>query len=262
MDEPLVSIITPSYNQGQYIEETIKSVINQTYKNIEYIIMDGASKDDTIKILDKYKDFDNIKITVEKDNGQTDAINKGFKMAKGDLVGWINSDDLLELDCVENIVNEYVKRPRTAIFYGDVQLIDENGRNLSINRIKNITYDYLLNVNPDVNQQGSFYNRQYVKKINYLDDSINFTMDYDLWLRLLCIGEAVKLDKVVGKFRMQLNSKTMTSGNGIRFWKDIFRIRKTKHSSNINLISKLNIRFIKWCMFATLSRLGIKLNFK
>lgn len=262
MKKPMVSIITPSYNQGKYIEKTIESVINQTYSNIEYIILDSCSKDETGQILKKYRDYENIKIIIERDNGQVDAINKGFKMAKGELLGWINSDDLLDSKCIENIVDEYMKKPQAVIFYGELEFINDDGNKLFLKKIKDVNYDYLLNVNPDVNQPGSFYNKKYIEKIGYLDENLNFTMDYDLWLRLLCVGEAVNLNKVVAKFRIQLNSKTMTSGNGIKFWKDIFRVRKLKHSSNIKKISKFNIRFLKWCLFALIKKCGVNLQFK
>jgi glycosyltransferase involved in cell wall biosynthesis len=244
MDRPLVSIITPSYNQGQFIEATIKSVINQTYKNIEYIIVDGKSNDSTVDILEKYKELPNTKIIIEKDKGQSDAINKGFKLANGVLVGWINSDDVLKLDCVENIVNGYIKNKEASIFYGDIEHINEQGEFLCRVGLKQISYESLLNVNPDVVQPGSFYNNQYVKEVGYLDENIHFAMDYDLWLRLLKKGKAVKLNEILAEFRLQANSKTVGSGNWKKFWKDIFNVRKTKHKPKV--FSKLNIYFITW----------------
>src|SRR5438045_443911 len=100
MENTKVSIITPSYNQGQFIEETILSVLNQTYQNVEYIVIDGGSTDNTLDVVNKYKDKIDVIIS-EKDNGQSDAINKGFKIAKGELIGWLNSDDALYPYCVE-----------------------------------------------------------------------------------------------------------------------------------------------------------------
>ncbi len=262
MNEPLISIITPSYNQGKYIEETILSVINQTYRNIEYIIMDGCSTDETREVLEKYKDNNNIKIYIEKDKGQTDAINKGFKMAKGELVGWINSDDKLKPDCIQNIVEEYYKNKSASIFYGSIDFIDENGRKMKSKEIHEVDYNYLLNVNPDINQIGSFYNTEYVRNIGYLNETINFTMDYDLWLKLLKINKGIKLNKILGEFRMQSASKTMTHGNAIKFWKDIFKIRKENHSDKRKIFSKIHIRFYKWCLIAAINRFGIKVEIK
>jgi len=180
-----ISIITPSYNQGEFIEQTILSVLNQTYKNIEYILVDGGSSDNTMEIIDCYKDRIDIVIH-EKDKGQSDAINKGFNLATGELVGWINSDDLLYLDCVEKIVELYCKYPDGSIYYPIIlDCIDREGK-LLCKSIRNIpNRNYLLNKNYSINQQGSFYNNQLVKKIGYLDDSIYYSMDLDLWLRLL-----------------------------------------------------------------------------
>ena len=129
-EDILVTIVTPSYNQGQFIEDTIKSVLNQTYKNIQYIVVDGASTDNTMEVVERYRDKIDIIIS-ERDKGQTDAINKGFKLAKGELVGWINSDDMLYPYCVEEIVNLYKQNPDGAIFYGSkIDKIDSNNNHL------------------------------------------------------------------------------------------------------------------------------------
>ena len=115
-----VSIITPSYNQGEYLEETIQSVLNQTYSSIEYIVIDGGSTDNSVDIIRKYEE----RITFwcsEKDNGQADAINKGLKLATGDLVCWINSDDILYPNFTENFVNHFVAHPNVDFLYGDVE---------------------------------------------------------------------------------------------------------------------------------------------
>ncbi len=261
-ENPLITIVTPSYNQGKYIEETIQSVLNQTYKNIEYIIIDGCSNDETEDILKKYREYKNIKIIIEKDNGQTEAINKGFKMAKGELIGWINSDDILKYDCVENIVEAYKLNQDATVFYGYIDFIDEQSNKCYTKKIGDLEYNYLLNVNPDINQQGSFYLAKRVKEINYLDEKINFTMDYDLWLRLLKNNNGVNLHKIVGEFRIQYQSKTMTNGNAIKFWKDIFNIRKEKHYNQCKRISRIQFRFIRWCIYAGLRRMGINLKFE
>lgn len=206
---PLVSIITPSFNQGQFIEETILSVLNQTYQNIQYIVVDGGSTDNSMEVVNKYKDRINI-IIHEKDKGQTDAINKGFKLAKGELVGWINSDDILYLHCVEKIVELYLSNPKGAIFYGSKSnFIDDTGVAIKLNQLEIPDLKYLLNKNYSVIQQGSFYSTELVKKNNYLDENLNYCMDLDLWLRLLKNGSIYSYDeKPLAAFRFWGETKT------------------------------------------------------
>lgn len=212
-DDIKISIVTPSYNQGQFIEATILSVLNQTYKNIEYIIVDGGSTDNTLEIIDKYRDKINIVIS-GKDKGQSDAINKGFKLATGTLSGWINSDDILYPDCVEKIVELHRHHPDGSIYYlSSIDFIDEAG-NLLYKKIKKIPdKNYLLNSSYEIFQQGSFYNATYLEKAGYLDENIYYCMDLDLWLRLLDYGNSYYYegDSLAG-FRIWENSKTSLAG--------------------------------------------------
>lgn len=209
----LVTIVTPSYNQGQFIEETILSVLNQTYKNIQYIIVDGGSTDNTMNIVEKYRDRIDVVIH-EKDNGQTDAINKGFKLAKGELVSWINSDDILYPDCVEKIVELYIEKPDGVIYYGSKSnFIDVESKILKLNSHQIPDRNHLLNINYSVIQQGSFYSNKYVVKCNYLNEKLNYCMDLDLWLRLLEHGSIYSYDsKPLAAFRFAGDTKTMTGG--------------------------------------------------
>ena len=184
----LVSIVTPSYNQGQFIEETILSVLNQSYKNIQYIIVDGGSTDKTMEVVNKYKDKIDI-IIHESDEGQTDAINKGFKLSKGELVGWINSDDILYPNCVEKVVKKYIKNPNGAIYYNMFNDRIDSKNKIIESYFKYIpSREYLLNVDYDVVQQGSFYKNKLVEKVGYLNIQNYYCMDLDLWLKLLVYG--------------------------------------------------------------------------
>lgn len=131
MNKPRVSIITPSYNQGEFIEETINSVISQTYENIEYLIIDGASTDSTLKVIAKYSSSIS-KVISEKDAGQSDAINKGIRLATGDLITWLNSDDLLEPQAIEQAVSTFIEYPEIDFVYGDVKLIDEDSNQIGL----------------------------------------------------------------------------------------------------------------------------------
>ena len=208
-EDILVTIVTPSYNQGQFIEDTIKSVLNQTYKNIQYIVVDGASTDNTMEIVERYRDKIDIVIS-ERDKGQTDAINKGFRLAKGELVGWINSDDMLYPYCVEEIVNLYKQNPDGAIFYGSkIDMIDSKNNHLKyyINNMQN--RERILRKNYDVSQPGSFYNKAILEKVDYLDESIYYCMDLDLFLKLSKYGKIYSVDdKSLAKFRIWEETKS------------------------------------------------------
>jgi glycosyltransferase involved in cell wall biosynthesis len=222
-----VSIITPSYNQGQFIEQTILSVLNQTYKNIEYIIVDGGSNDNTMEVVNKYKSEIDI-IIHEKDHGQADAINKGFRLATGRLVGWVNSDDLLYPLCVEEIVSLATVHPDGCIYYPAVLDMIDNKGNL-LRQIKKRIYnkDTLVNTDYEIIQQGSFYNLAMVANAEFLDEKINYCMDLDLWLRLLDYGNIYFYEGgSISAFRLWNDSKTSTGG--VRFLNDIKRTLK-KH---------------------------------
>ena len=211
-----ISIITPSYNQGEFVEQTIHSVLNQTYKNIEYIIVDGGSTDCTLEIINRYQD--QISVISEKDNGQSDAINKGFKRATGELVGWINSDDLLYPDCVEKIVELYHRHPDGSIYYPAIlDVIDREGKLLYKFIRKIPDRNHLLNRNYSVIQPGSFYNRCLIEQIGYLDESVYYCMDLDLWLRLLKENGKIYYFQrhALAAFRMWEDTKT--AQGGIRF---------------------------------------------
>jgi glycosyltransferase involved in cell wall biosynthesis len=122
-----ISIITPSFNQGKFIEETIQSVFSQEYTNLEYIIIDGNSTDNSIDIIQKYSEQLSYWIS-EKDHGQAAAINKGFNIASGDIIGWLNSDDILLPGALDKISNAFISHPDIDVVYGDYFFIDENSK--------------------------------------------------------------------------------------------------------------------------------------
>lgn len=207
-----VSIVTPSYNQGLFIEETILSVLNQTYKNIEYILVDGGSTDNTMEIVNRYRDKINIVIH-EKDQGQADAINKGFKLAKGELIGWINSDDILYPECVEKIVHLYEEKNDGAVYYcSNLDWINENSEKIKCVNVEIPDRNHLLNNDYTLIQQGSFYQNHLVAKTNYLDINNYYCMDLALWLDLLNHGPiyALKTEFPLAAFRVYIGTKTDT----------------------------------------------------
>jgi glycosyltransferase involved in cell wall biosynthesis len=235
---PLVTIVTPSFNQGQFIEETILGILNQTYKNIQYIVVDGGSTDNTMEVVNQYRDRIDI-IIHEKDKGQTDAINKGFKLAKGELVGWINSDDILYPDCVEKIVELYMKKPDGVIIYNKYQnIIDRISKIKHLITVNIANKEHLLKIDYRIIQQGSFYNTDTIKKINYLNEKLHYCMDLDLWLRLLDYGKIYGIEDIpYSAFREWEDTKTSTGG--YKFFREI---RKVLFQHGANLFSPNVIR--------------------
>jgi glycosyltransferase involved in cell wall biosynthesis len=183
MQAPLVTIVTPSFNQGQFIRATIESVLTQDYPHIEYIIMDGGSTDATAEVVREYAG--RLTWISERDRGQSDAINKGFRMAKGQIVSWLNSDDVLLPGAVSRAVQAFEQDPCLGFVYGEGYQMDEAGRFTQkfpwtepFNLWK-LTYvlDYIL-------QQTVFFRKDVLDELGYLDESLHWTMDWDIFVRI------------------------------------------------------------------------------
>lgn len=241
MKSPLVSIVTPSYNQGQFIGNTIESVLRQSYPNIEYVVVDGASSDNTSEVLERYRGRIN-RIISEPDNGQSDAINKGFRLARGELVGWVNSDDILYPNCVEEIIRLYEGHPDGVIFYGAVvNFIDKCGVVLSKREQCVESKDHLLNHDYNLIQPGSFYRSEVVREVGYLNEEAVYCMDLDFWLKLLDYGSAYYVtNEPLAGFRIWEKSKTSTGG--LKFLRNI---RQVLESHNARAFSP-NMRRLWW----------------
>jgi glycosyltransferase involved in cell wall biosynthesis len=179
---PKISIVTPSFNQAGYIEETIKCVLDQHYPNLEYIIMDGGSTDGSAEIIERYADR-LAYWTSEPDGGQTDALAKGFARAKGDIMGWLCSDDLLEPQALFEVAETFMLNPDWQVVYGDSQWID--GKGSLIRPIKEIDFNrfvwmYDYNFLP---QPSTFWRRGIYERVGGIDPRFNLAMDADLWAR-------------------------------------------------------------------------------
>jgi glycosyltransferase involved in cell wall biosynthesis len=181
-DLPLVTIITPSYNQGRFIEETILSVLNQDYPNIEYIVMDGGSTDQTLDLLRKY----NGRLTwfSEKDKGQTDAINKGLRLAKGEILGYLNSDDTYLPGAISRAVLYLtVENPQAVFVYGEGYHITAEGN--VIERYPTEPFDFRhLAETCFICQPTTFWKREVIEKIGLFNENLQYAMDYDYWIRV------------------------------------------------------------------------------
>lgn len=238
---PKVSIITPSYNQGQFIKRTIDSVLSQDYSNIEYIVMDGGSTDNTVDVLKEYND--KITWVSEKDNGQTHAINKGIQACTGDIIAYLNSDDIYLPDTITKIVNEFNKKPTIDFLYGDFWGIDKYDNILS--KVKTIPFDNNILIY-DANficQPASFYRKRLFDMIGLFDESLHFLMDYEFFLRAAKRKANIRLyPDYLSAIRFHDECKTLS--DGVHPWneekikiKQSYIRKKTNHPSALKILS-------------------------
>lgn len=227
---PLVSIVTPSFNQGCFLRRTIESVLGQTYPNIQYVVIDGGSTDESVDILESYGDrFDWIS---EPDKGQTDAINKGMARVQGDILAYLNSDDVLLPDAVEKVVRFFQAHPQCDMVYGDADYIDVHDN--IIGRYKTAGYSFSRLVQDCmVCQPATFWRRRAAERVGPFDEALNYTMDYDYWLR---IAEAGKgdirfLPERLAQSRLYAETKTLSARPEI--FREIFKICQ-KHTGFVS----------------------------
>ena len=208
LKEPLVSIVTPSLNQGKYIRDTIESVLAQDYSRVEYLIIDGGSDDRTIDIIQEYGD--RLFWLTEPDNGQADAINKGFSLAKGDFLAWLNSDDIYEPDAISNAVRVLSSRKEISMIYGHGLLIDENGKNIGEFISKPINpRAAIYHGDISVFQPSVFIRRKVFETIGHFDINLELTFDIDYWIRIALGGQrSLCLEKAYASLRCHPLTKT------------------------------------------------------
>jgi glycosyltransferase involved in cell wall biosynthesis len=219
---PKISIVTPSYNQAAFLEETILSVLNQNYPNLEYIIIDGGSTDRSVEIIKKYEKYFAFWVS-EPDNGQSHAINKGLKIATGKYFGWLNSDDYLETGALLHIVKGF-EDEGVGTICGKIRLVDKNGRCIGIRFNKKISYNEILNGTAQINQPGSFHRKALIDQYGNLDENLNYVMDFELWLRLGRYSDFRQLDIIVANHRLHSVSKTQSEFT--KFFPEIRKVRK------------------------------------
>ncbi|XOV91161.1 MAG: glycosyltransferase family 2 protein [Bacteroidota bacterium] len=248
MTLPKISIVTPSFNQASYLEQTILSVLDQNYANLEYIIIDGGSTDGSVDIIRKYED-QLVFWASEKDNGQTHAINKGFQKATGDIITWLNSDDYYEPGIFEKVAKSF-NETKADFLVGAVNLVDEKGdlieqKNGYWPEKSERMYDRTIYLA----QPASFFKRDLLDRVGYLDESLNYTMDFDFWVRLrLAECEFKTIDEVLTNFRQHDQSKT--SEGGWLFTRELLhKYAKVKNLGNEDL-RRIICHFLEVYMFS------------
>lgn len=238
--EPLVSIVTPSFNQAAFLEETIQSVLSQDYPRLEYLIVDGGSTDGSLEILQRYADRLAWWVS-EPDRGQTDAINKGFARARGEVLAWLNSDDTYLPHAVSQAVAALERNPDVGLVYGDANLIDEESQIIGKFPARQTDYRRLRQGFVHIPQQTAFFRADLWTQVGPLDASFFFAMDYDLWVRLARISRLVYLPETWANFRLHSSGKSVIADD--RCWPEMLRVHFRDGGSRLSkLYLKAKIR--------------------
>ena len=207
MDYPKISIITPSYNQGRFIEEAILSVKNQGYPNFEHIIIDGGSTDETLDVLKRYP---HLIWVSEPDRGQSDALNKGFKMATGEIIGWLNSDDYFLDEAFEKVITFFQQHPDADMIYGNYYFVDEHRNILKAMRILDFDLNLTLYYGCYMPTSGSFFHRRVFQEGDYLDVDFHYIMDGEFLVRLGLKGRKLQhIPEFLSCFRWHGDNKSI-----------------------------------------------------
>jgi glycosyltransferase involved in cell wall biosynthesis len=222
-DLPLVSIITPSFNQRAYIEKTLESVLSQDYPNIEYIVLDGGSTDGTRELLLTYAD--RITLILEPDDGQADAINKGMRLATGDILAWMNSDDYYTPGAIRAAVEYLLAHPDVDFVYGDVIAIDAHEREYGVRaHVRQVDAESLIDICDDIVQPGTFWWARVWHTCGELDASLHYTLDYEYWMRVAKQFTMRYVPIVFAKERLYSSAKTFRGS--LARWDEIEAVAK------------------------------------
>ena len=225
-EDPKISIVTPSFNQGKFLEETILSVLHQNYPNLEYIIIDGGSTDDSIEIIRKYADRLSYWVS-ERDKGQSDALNKGFRRATGEIIGWLNSDDTYLPNCFQYVLEAFNKNQDAESIYGNFVYTDDTGKILRKRHVFNkFRYETLL-FHDYLGQPAIFFGRKVLDRIGVLDESLYYAMDWDFFLRMRKHCKMVHINHFLATYRLHRENKTSHEG-------------KERYARNLEYVFKKN----------------------
>lgn len=241
---PKISIVTPSFNQGQYLEETIRSVLLQGYPNLEYIIVDGGSSDNSVEIIQKYQKWLAC-WTSGPDRGQTDALNRGFSNASGDIFGYINSDDLYEPDALQTIAAHFNSNPGCQLLAGQCQIFNHLG-NLKVFKPawpENM-HELLKPFGSTFAQPASFWRREAHHEVGGFDESMHYCFDQEFFLKMGLAGHRPHLvNKILARYRHHQNVKTNRT---IHFYEETIPM-VNKYAKRFKITKEQEAKLIKRC---------------
>lgn len=208
-----ISIVTPSLNQGCFLGEAIESVRLQHYPEVEHLIMDGGSTDNSIALLqslDGQESWSHLRWHSGLDGGQSEALNRGFAQAEGDIIGWLNSDDRYRPGCFDHVVKAFAENPGVDVFYGDYASINQDGELLEVRReIEFNRFILLYHRVLYIATTATFFRRRIFAEGNWLKEDLHYAMDYEFFLRLAAANYCIRrLPGVIADFRLHPASKS------------------------------------------------------
>lgn len=219
---PKISIVTPSYNQGEFLEEAIRSVLLQGYPNLEYIVIDGGSTDNSARSIKKYEPWIAFWVS-EKDTGQSEAINKGIKRSAGEVVGWLNSDDLLEKGALAIVGQEIDPDKGIRAIIGDCKIF---GMANFTRKIERADLPHCLDWQKNwFSQQSTFFHKDILAKTGLLDERLYFMMDVDLWFRIMRVDRFKVIHSILALYRWHYNAKSLRT-IGLKKKLELFKVIK------------------------------------
>jgi glycosyltransferase involved in cell wall biosynthesis len=242
---PRLSIVTPSYNQGRFLEMTIRSVLLQGYPNLEYVVIDGGSSDGSAEVLKKYDRFISYWVS-EPDAGQTDAINKGLLKTDGDYLGWINSDDVYVKGAFTKVISAFEQNPESILVHGNRILMDAEDRVFGCSPLPAFDPNKTSFI---VCSETTFWTRRAMKECGPLNKDLKFAMDLEFFCRLYLKGSFTKLDDYLGYFRCHDESKSSTiwhvaEEESSRVWKDLFGVDWPRYGVKKNRL-RILLEFVR-----------------
>lgn len=230
---PLVSVVTPSFNQARFLERTIESVLSQDYPRLEYVVVDGGSTDGSEAIIRKHSSRLAWWVS-ERDAGQTDAINKGFAHAHGDILAWLNSDDTWMPGAVTSVVQAFLEQPGCGLIYGGANYVDEEDRIIGRFPAAQTDYGLLRQGFVHIPQQAAFFRADLWRSLGPLDASLYFAMDYDLWVRIAERAQLEYVPQIWANFRLHSAAKTIMADE--RCWPEMLSIHYRDGGSFFSII--------------------------